>query len=41
MLSNPNFTSKEQQAKVDLERKKLEDYKSKYEAAMEKLNSMK
>ena len=41
MLSNPNFTSKAPQAKVDLERKKLEDYKSKYEAAMEKLNSMK
>ena len=41
MLSNPNFTSKAPQAKVDLERKKLEDYKSKYEAAMEKLESMK
>lgn len=40
MLSNPKFTSKAPAAKVELERKKLEDYQSKYNAVLEKLNKM-
>ena len=30
MLSNPNFTSKAPVAKVEAEKAKLEDYRSKY-----------
>lgn len=40
MLSNPNFVNKAPEAKVNLEKKKYEDYKSKYEAVLEKLNNM-
>ncbi|MCD7894831.1 MAG: valine--tRNA ligase [Erysipelotrichaceae bacterium] len=40
MLSNPNFVSKAPQAKVQAERDKLEDYKSKYETVSLKLKNM-
>lgn len=40
MLSNEKFVSKAPQAKVDSERKKLEDYTSKYNAVKEKLAKM-
>ena len=40
MLSNPNFTSKAPAAKVEAEKEKLEDYRSKYAAAKEKLAKM-
>ncbi|WP_337524155.1 hypothetical protein, partial [Catenibacterium sp.] len=40
MLSNPNFTSKAPAAKVEAEKAKLEDYRSKYAAAKEKLAKM-
>lgn len=39
MLANPNFVSKAPQAKVDLEREKLADYKSKYQALKEKIET--
>ena len=38
MLNNENFVSKAPQEKVDLERKKLADYTSKYEAVKEKIS---
>lgn len=38
MLSNPNFTNKAPAEKVEAERNKLADYKSKYEAVQAKLN---
>ena len=38
MLNNEKFVSKAPQEKVDLERKKLADYTSKYEAVKEKLS---
>ena len=41
MLSNPNFVNKAPEAKVELERKKLAEYKSKYEAVIEKIGFMK
>ena len=37
MLSNPNFVSKAPQAKVDAEKMKLNDYRSKYDTVKEKL----
>lgn len=40
MLSNPNFINKAPVAKVELERRKLEDYRSKYQSAKEKLAKM-
>ena len=40
MLSNPNFTNKAPQQKVDEEKAKLSDYQSKYEAIKEKLENM-
>ena len=40
MLNNEKFVSKAPQAKVDSERKKLEDYTSKYNAVKEKLEKM-
>lgn len=40
MLNNEKFVSKAPQAKVDSERKKLEDYTSKYNAVKEKLDNM-
>ena len=40
MLSNEKFVSKAPQAKVDSERRKLEDYTSKYNAVKEKLAAM-
>ncbi|MCD8027342.1 MAG: valine--tRNA ligase [Erysipelotrichaceae bacterium] len=40
MLSNPNFVSKAAVAKVQSERDKLEDYKSKYDNVSKKLQSM-
>ncbi len=40
MLSNPNFVSKAPQSKVELEKKKLEDYRLKYLAVKEKLEKM-
>ena len=41
MLSNPNFVSKAPQQKVDAEKAKLADYKSKYESVQEKIEKMK
>lgn len=41
MLSNPNFVSKAPQQKVDAEKVKLADYKSKYESVQEKIEKMK
>jgi valyl-tRNA synthetase len=41
MLSNPNFVNKAPASKVELEQKKLADYKSKYEAVMKKIEAMK
>lgn len=40
MLNNEKFVSKAPQAKVDSERKKLEDYTSKYQTVKEKLANM-
>jgi len=40
MLNNEKFVSKAPQAKVESERKKLEDYTSKYNAVKEKLEKM-
>lgn len=40
MLNNEKFVSKAPQAKVDSERKKLEDYTSKYQTVKEKLVNM-
>ncbi|MCD7807908.1 MAG: valine--tRNA ligase [Erysipelotrichaceae bacterium] len=40
MLSNPNFVNKAPAAKVQLERDKLEDYKSKYETVSQKIQNM-
>ncbi len=41
MLSNPNFVSKAPQQKVDAEKAKLADYKTKYESVQEKIEKMK
>lgn len=41
MLSNPNFVSKAPQQKVDTEKAKLADYKTKYESVQEKIEKMK
>ena len=40
MLSNPNFVSKAPQQKVDVEKAKLADYQSKYDAVLEKLKNI-
>ncbi|MCD7949169.1 MAG: valine--tRNA ligase [Erysipelotrichaceae bacterium] len=40
MLSNPNFVNKAPATKVQSERDKLEDYKSKYETVSKKIKSM-
>ena len=40
MLSNPNFVSKAPEQKVQAEKDKLEDYKSKYATVKEKLETM-
>lgn len=40
MLSNPRFVEKAPAAKVEEERAKLEDYKSRYETAVEKMKNM-
>ncbi|MEG0592599.1 MAG: valine--tRNA ligase [Coprobacillus sp.] len=40
MLSNPNFTNKAPADKVDAEKKKLEDYQSKYDTIKQKIENM-
>ena len=40
MLSNPNFTTKAPQEKVEAEKTKLKDYQSKYEGIKEKIENM-
>ena len=40
MLANEKFVSKAPKEKVELERKKLADYQSKYDAVKEKLDTM-
>ena len=41
MLSNPNFVNKAPQAKVDIEKKKLADYRLKYDAILTQIEKMK